>query len=251
MLTRSALLIIGCALAILSFRPPAHMLVWSDEFNSTAIDTANWNFEHGGNGWGNQEQEYYQRENASLRNGCLVITARKETKEGRHYTSARMTTKGKREFLYGKIEARIKIPIARGYWPAFWMLGANIDSVGWPVCGEADIMEHVNTDSLLYGTLHWNNNGHVQNGDTLQFSPSGFHLYGVEWNANSIRWFVDGKQYHEVNIKNSTQSMEAFHKRFFILLNLALGGNWPGQVIDDGRLPAEMLVDFVRVYQEH
>jgi beta-glucanase (GH16 family) len=134
-----------------------YQLIWSDEFNNTTVDTANWNFEIGGHGWGNHEQEYYQPANATVSGGNLVITGKKEDIESSHYTSSRMTTKGKREFLYGKIEAHIKIPVGQGLWPAFWMLGANIDRVDWPACGETDIMEHINTDSLLYGTLHWDN----------------------------------------------------------------------------------------------
>lgn len=227
-----------------------YKLVWADEFNSNTIDTTNWNFEINGNGGGNHEQEYYQAANASVANGNLIITGKKEDVQSSHYTSARMTTKGKREFLYGKIEARIKIPVAQGFWPAFWMLGANIDAVGWPACGETDIMEHINTDSLLYGTLHWDNNGHVQSGDTIMYNPSGFHVYAVEWDSVSIRWLVDGRQYHEVNILNNVNSTDEFHEPSFILLNFALGGDWPGQVIDDSKLPANMYIDYVRVYQK-
>jgi len=167
--------------------PTSYQLVWSDEFNRSAIDTTNWNFEIGGNGWGNHEQEYYQRENASIENGCLVITGKKEGEGGKHYTSSRMTTQAKHEFLYGRIEARIKIPVGQGFWPAFWMLGADINEVLWPACGETDIMEHINSDSLIYGTLHWDKNGHVQRGDTLRSTPSGFHVYAVEWDKDFIK----------------------------------------------------------------
>lgn len=225
-------------------------MVWSDEFSRNAIDTASWNFETGGHGWGNHEQEYYQAANATVSDGSLVITAKSEDVETSHYTSARMTTKGKHEFLYGRIEARIKIPVGRGLWPAFWMLGANIDSVGWPACGETDIMEHINADSLMYGTLHWDNNGHVQNGDTLSSTPSAYHVYSIEWNTASIRWFIDSIQYHEVDIKNSTNSTDEFHKPFYILLNFAIGGDWPGQVIDESKVPARMDIDYVRVYRK-
>jgi len=179
-----------------------------------------------------------------------MITGKKEDVQSNHYTSSKLITKGKHEFIYGKIEARIKIPLAQGFWPAFWMLGANIDAVDWPVCGEIDIMEHINQDSLLYGTLHWDNNGHVQNGDTLTFKPSDFHIYAIEWDANSIRWYLDGNQFHEVSILNNINNTAAFHKPFYIILNFALGGNWPGQVIDDSKLPANMYIDYVRVYQK-
>jgi beta-glucanase (GH16 family) len=232
--------------------PPAdtstYKLVWSDEFDEATIDTSVWNFEIDGNGSGNHEQEYYQRNNATIENGNLIITAKKETVGSNNYTSSRMTTQGKKEFEYGKIEARIKIPVGQGFWPAFWMLGSNINSVGWPKSGETDIMEHINTDSLIYGTLHWDNNGHVQSGDTIASTPSAYHVYSIEWDANSIKWFVDSVQYHEVNI--TANSTEEFHQPFFILLNFAVGGDWPGQTIDDNLLPAKMYVDYVRVYQK-
>lgn len=230
--------------------PTEYQLVWSDEFNGASIDTANWNFEIGGNGWGNHEQEYYQRDNASIENGCLVITGKKEDVGGKHYTSSRMTTQRKHEFLYGRIEARIKIPVGQGLWPAFWMLGANISEVGWPACGETDIMEHINTDSLIYGTLHWDNNGHVQSGDTLRSTPSSYHVYAVEWDKDAISWYIDSIKYHTVIITNGINSTEEIHQPFFILLNFALGGDWPGQQIDDSKLPAKMYVDYVRVYQK-
>ncbi len=225
-------------------------LVWADEFNGNAVDTTNWNFETGGEGWGNHEQEYYQSANASTENGNLIITGRREAAGKNNFTSSRMTTKGKHEFLYGKMEARIKIPVGQGIWPAFWMLGANIDSLDWPACGEIDIMEHINKDSLLYGTPHWDNNGHVQKGDTLKYTPSDYHVYGVEWDENRLQWFLDGNKFHELNISDSSASTEEFHRPFFLLLNMALGGDWPGQVIDETKLPAKMYIDYVRVYRK-
>lgn len=227
-----------------------YQLVWADEFNGSAIADSNWNFETGGSGWGNHEQEFYQRDNASIEDGNLVITGKKEDVQSSHYTSSRMTTKGKHEFTYGKMEARIKIPVGQGLWPAFWMLGANISDVGWPACGEIDIMEHINKDSLLYGTLHWDNSGHVQDSKSLSYTPSEYHVYGIEWDADAIRWTLDGTIYHMVNIQNSVNSTAEFHKPQFLLLNFALGGDWPGQVIDDTKLPAKMYVDYVRVYQK-
>ena len=162
----------------------SYKLVWSDEFDESAINTSVWNFEIGGHGWGNHEQEYYQPQNATIENGNLIITAKKESVGFNGYTSSRMTTQGKKEFEYGKMEARIKIPVGQGFWPAFWMLGSNIKTVDWPACGETDIMEHINTDSLIYGTLHWDNDGHVQSGDTIASTPSAYHVYSIEWNEN-------------------------------------------------------------------
>ena len=222
--------------------------VWSDEFNGSTVDTTNWNFETGGEGGGNNEQEYYQAANATVADGNLVITGKVEQVQFNHYSSSRMTTKGKHEFLYGKIEARIKIPVGQGLWPAFWLLGANIDTLNWPACGETDIMEHINTDSLLYGTLHWDNGGHVMKGDTITYTPSDYHIYALEWDSASIRWYLDGVKFHEVDIRNNVNSTEEFHKPFFILLNFAIGGDWPGQVIDDSKLPAKMYVDYAFLY---
>ena len=227
-----------------------YQLIWSDEFNGNSVDTANWNFEIGGKGWGNHEQEYYQPANSTVSNGYLVITGKKEDVQSNHYTSARITTKAKHQFLYGRIEARIKIPVGQGFWPAFWLLGSNINSVNWPACGETDIMEHINTDSLIYGTLHWDNNGHVQSGDTIISAPSAYHVYALEWDASSIKWYIDKIKYHEVDIHDNINNTGMFHKPFYIILNLALGGDWPGQKIDDSKLPAKMYVDYVRVYQK-
>src|SRR5205085_1166321 len=124
-------------------------------------------------------------------------------------------------------EARIKMPVGQGLWPAFWLLGSNISLVNWPACGETDIMEHINIDSIIYGTMHWDNNGHVSNGDHINASPSEFHVYGVEWTASSIKWYIDDVQYFENSILNNANNTQAFHKDFFILLNLAVGGDWP------------------------
>ncbi len=241
-------------ISLFSFHPASfaqnaadYKLVWSDEFNGTSIDTTNWNFEKGGRGWGNHEQQYYQASNAGIENGNLVITGKKETVGSNKYTSTRMTTQSKKEFLYGKIEARIKMPVGQGFWPAFWMLGANINEVDWPASGEIDIMEHINADSLIYGTLHWDNNGHIFKGDTLLSTPSAYHVYCLEWNASFMKWFVDDEEFYKADITDIAKT--EFHKPFYILLNFAIGGDWPGQVVDDSLLPAKMYVDYVRVYQ--
>jgi beta-glucanase (GH16 family) len=231
-------------------KDPAYTLVWSDEFNGTVLDQSSWNYNIGGQGWGNNEQEYYTDKNATLENGNLVIAGKAEQIDSNGYTSARITTKDKHEFLYGRIEARIKIPAGQGLWPAFWMLGANIDDVNWPKCGEVDIMEHINADSIFYGTLHWLNDQKVSSGNHMNAAPEDFHVYGIEWTADSINWLLDGTKYHSVEIKNNINSTEEFHKPFFILLNLAIGGDWPGQNVDQTKIPARMLVDYVRVYQK-
>src|SRR5579872_755542 len=174
---------------------PIYQLVWSDEFDEAAIDTTKWGFDLG-NLNVNHEKEYYQTQNATIANGNLVITAKKEAVGGQPYTSARMTTYGKFTQTYGRIEARIKLPTGQGMWPAFWMLGANIGTVSWPQCGELDIMETVNNVALNYGTMHWNVNGHVSYGSTIPVATkSDYHVYAIEWDANEIRWYVDDLLY--------------------------------------------------------
>lgn len=232
-------------------------LVWSDEFNGTSLDTSNWTYEigTGSNGWGNNELQYYtsRPENIRVSGGNLIITARRESYGGMNYTSARIKTQDKRTFTYGRVEARIKIPTGKGLWPAFWMLGNNISQVSWPYCGEIDIMEHVNNEGVTHGTIHWsdhNGNYAYYGGPTpwnLDFSQ--YHVYAIEWSPTSIKWFVDGNQFWEANIANSINGTDEFHKPFFILLNLAVGGNWPGSPDGSTPFPAEMLVDYVRVYQ--
>jgi len=230
-------------------RALTYQLQWSDEFNGTAVNTTNWAFETGGGGWGNNEQEYYQSQNATVDNGNLVITARKENVAGLPYTSARLITKGKREFTYGRFEARIKLPQGQGQWPAFWMLGANISTVPWPGSGEIDIMENTNTSNTVLGTMHWFNTSYSYYGGNTSTTPTNYHIYRVDWTPTAITWFVDGVQFHTGNIANNINGTEEFHRPFFLLLNLAVGGNLPGQTIDESRLPASMYVDYVRVYQ--
>jgi len=226
-----------------------YQLVWSDEFNGTSVDPTNWTYDTGGGGWGNNELEYYQAANATVSNGNLVITVKKQRVGANAYTSARLKTQGLRQFTYGKIEARIKLPVVKGLWPAFWMLGSNINTVGWPQCGETDIMEHINTDSLIYGTAHWYNNGNASSGGNTTTSPSGYHIYDVEWTPTLLTWHIDGVQYYTLDISNGVNNTGAFQNPFFIILNLAVGGNWPGRTIDTSKLPASMYVDYVRVYQ--
>lgn len=226
----------------------AYKLLWSDEFDGTSVDQSKWTFETGSLGV-NNEKEYYQSANAKVENGMLEIVAKKESVGGFPYTSARMNTLGKFSTAYGRIEARINLPEGVGLWPAFWMLGANINSVSWPNCGEIDIMEHVNADSLIYGTMHWNaGNGAVQYGNSLASSPRQFHVYAVEWDNKKIRWYVDDKVIVEGNIDQNINNTSAFHLPFFIVLNLAVAGDFPGQTVDESKLPATMYVDYVRVY---
>lgn len=227
-------------------------LVWSDEFDGDSLNTNNWTCEEGtgSNGWGNNELQYYTNkpDNVSVSDGTLKITAKKENYNGSNYTSARLKTQGKQSFKYGKIEARIKLPQGSGLWPAFWMLGDDIETNEWPKCGEIDIMEHINTENKVYGTVHWDSNGHAEYGGNTITDVTSFHTYSIEWNESMITWFLDGNKYHEIDIKDRSNTDE-FHHNFFILLNLAVGGQWPGFSIDDSTLPATMEVDYVRAYK--
>lgn len=229
-------------------------LVWSDEFNGNYLDTNTWNYEIGTGswGWGNNEQQYYTDRNIKVSNGTMKITAKREDYGGMKYTSSRITTKNKKNFKYGKIEARIKMPKFKGVWPAFWMLGANQDSVGWPKCGEIDIMEAINDENLVYGTLHWFNdpgNNNADSGSSVAVADrTEYHVYGVEWTADKLRWYVDGKVYRTMDVSND--SFSEVRKEYFVIFNMAIGGQWPGYNIDETAFPATMEVDWVRAYKK-
>jgi len=230
--------------------------LWHDEFDS--IDTTQWSFETGASGWGNNEWQYYtnRSENAFVQDGILHIRASKEDYEGAKYTSARMITKGKFSFTYGTIEARIALPTGNGIWPAFWMLGENIDAVSWPACGEIDIIEAVNDENVVYGTNHWQyEGGHAQYGNSTKdyygtskvLDITQFHNYKMVWNEKLIAMYVDDFKYQEIAIGNAADGLEAFHKPQFFILNVAIAGSWPGFDVDDAQFPNEMLVDYIRV----
>lgn len=227
-----------------------YTLVWSDEFtNGIGPD---WTFEvgTGSNGWGNNELQFYRAENATVVNGELRITAMQQNFGGMSYTSARMKTQCKASWRYGKVEARIKMPSFQGSWPAFWMLGDYIQRVGWPACGEIDVMEHVNTSPDVHGTIHWFADAYAVYGGSTPIDVTQWHVYSVEWDEQGISWAVDGNVYHVANITNGINGTDEFHNTFFILLNMAIGGNWPGFVVDTSALPAVMSVDYVRIYAE-
>jgi beta-glucanase (GH16 family) len=235
--------------------PAGWTLAWQDEFNGTALDTSKWNIEVNGDGGGNNELQYYtaRPENVRVTGGNLVIEARKEAYGGKQYTSGRITTQNKASWTFGRMEARIKIPTGKGTWPAFWMLGNAISSVGWPAGGEIDIMEHINTEAFIHGTIHWadQNNNHASYGNpsgNLDFSQ--YHVYAVEWDTSAIRWYVDGVKYNEANIAGGINGTSEFQSPFFLLFNLAVGGDWPGGPDASTVFPNQMLVDYVRVYRK-
>ena len=226
-------------------------LVWSEEFSGTTLNEEVWNYEIGfGNaGWGNNELQYYRSgtNNLIVADGKASIIAKEENFGSAEYTSARIQTKGKYDVQYGRIEARIKVPMGQGIWPAFWMLGSNIDAVGWPECGEIDILEHVNNEMQVHGTIHWDNNGHQYQGGSISTDPSQYHNYAIEWDADQLRWYLDGILYYTRNIGAAQYS--EFHEPFFFILNVAVGGNWPGSPDNTTVFPAVMEVDFIRVYE--
>ncbi len=241
-------------------------LLWSDEFDAAAgspIDSQSWTCEVGGHGWGNNELEYYtdRVENAAHDGaGNLVITAREETLDGSSchygeclYTSARCITQDKVEFTYGRVEARIDIPNGQGIWPAFWMLGANFPEIGWPLSGEIDILENVGEKNVVYGALHGpgysgaGNIGHVYRAD-VNFDE-GFHVYAIDWDENVIRWYVDGELVNLTSAKDLDGASWVYDHDFFLLMNVAVGGYWPGNPDETTTFPQEMIVDYVRVYQ--
>lgn len=229
-------------------------LIWADEFNGTTLNTNKWVHEIGTGtwGWGNNELQYYtdSQNNIFVDTGYLHIVGRQENIASSSYTSARIKTQGLFDFTYGRVEARIKVPLGQGLWPAFWMLGSNIATDGWPLCGEIDIMEHVNNELKVYGTIHHDMWGHVYEGEFVYTDASIFHEYAIEWDTDEIRWYLDDVEFFSTNIGAGTVSREEFHNPFFLLLNLAIGGNWPGSPDGTTTFPATMMVDYVRVYQE-
>jgi beta-glucanase (GH16 family) len=193
-----------------------------------------------------------------LREGLLVIEARREDFGGKNYTSARLTTEDKFEFKYGRIDIRAALPTGQGLWPALWMLGANFKEVGWPRSGEIDIMELVGQDNdRVFGTVHWDNNGskaqyptsgggfEVSNGETFN---NQYHVFSLAWSESGLEWFVDGERYQTFDINNGA-GLDAFRKAFFLIFNIAVGGNLPGSPNGDTEFPQYMHVDYVRVYQ--
>jgi beta-glucanase (GH16 family) len=250
-------------------QPHEWTLVWSDEFDGAAgspVDATKWSAETGGNGWGNQEREYYTAGTANASQdgaGRLAITARAEPENSPlscwygacRFTSARLLTKAHFEPTYGRFEARIKIPAGQGIWPAFWMLGANIDAVSWPKCGEIDIMENIGREpNIVHGTMHGpgysGGNGIGKPFQIAQPFADDFHVFVVEWSSNEIRWLVDEKEY----ARTSSSSIPSggtwvFEHPFFLILNVAVGGQWPGDPDASTVFPQQMLVDYVRVYR--
>ena len=237
-----------------------YTLVWNDEFSGNALNDQFWSFDIGDGcpnncGWGNNELEYYRAENASVGNDVLTIEAKEQVFGGKDYTSAKIKTSGKMSFQYGRIDIRALLPQGQGIWPALWMLGDNISTVGWPQCGEIDIMEMVggdNTDNEVHGTLHWDDGGHIYAGDGYALSDSifadSYHVFSIIWDPSKITWFVNDHQFYSLAIDDP--EMSEFHQGFWFIFNVAVGGNWPGSPNSTTVFPQQMKVDYVRVFQE-
>jgi beta-glucanase (GH16 family) len=233
--------------------------VWADEFDYSGLPNVDkWGYDIGGGGWGNNELQYYTNSinNASVANGILTITALKETFNGRDYTSARLISKNKGDFLYGSFEVKAKLPTGKGTWPAIWMLPTDWAYGGWPKSGEIDIMEHVGYDQdRVHVTVHteaYNHGINTQRGTNkvINTASTAFHIYKVDWTPYSIKGYIDGE--HMFNFINEGRGYPVwpFDKRFHLLLNLAFGGNWGGaQGVDPSVMPQKLEIDYVRVYK--
>ncbi len=238
----------------------AYELVWSDEFEQPGPpDSTKWNYDVGGHGWGNNELQFYTKgrpENARVEGGKLIIEARKEPWDSSNYTSAKLISRGKQSWLYGKFEVSAKLPKGRGTWPAIWMMPEKDTHGGWPTSGEIDIMEHVGFNpGTVHGSVHTEAYNHIigtQKSDTLAVPDAmdAFHAYAVEWSADSMFFFIDGKRYHTFANEHKTYKEWPYDHPFYLILNIAVGGNWGGQKgVDDSIWPQKMEVDYVRVYQ--
>ncbi len=237
---------------------PGYTLAWSDEFSGNSLDLNVWNQEIGNNGgWGNNELEYYTNstKNCFLSNGNLIIEARKEAMGGFNYSSTRMTTQNKKTFKFGRIDIRAKLPVGKGIWPALWMLGSNITSVGWPACGEMDIMELIGKyPGRVYATIHYKNSSGLYDKKGTNFDlPSGdfsqlFHVFSMVWVKDLIKCYVDDKLYLTVSATD-VGATYPFNADQFFIFNVAVGGNWPESPDATTPFPQRMFVDYVRVFQ--
>lgn len=230
-------------------------LVFEEHFEGNQLNEEFWNYELGDGcpklcGWGNNERQIYTKKNIQLANGNLVITA---TKNGSLYESGRITTKKKIEFQYGTIEVRAKLPQGHGLWPAIWMLGNDIDTNTWPACGEIDIMEYVGREpGTIYTSLHTPDSfGDTVNSkkSTLENIEEGFHVYKTNWTKDSIKFFIDGIEVYSFSPEDKNDKTWPFDKPFYVLINMAIGGNFGGPKVDDSIFPQEFMIDYVKIYK--
>ena len=240
---------------LISCKQKTTELIWEENFDGDSLNESSWNYELGDGcpnlcGWGNNEAQVYTKTNHSLRDGFLYISAKKEDSV---ITSTRITTKNKFEFKYGRVEARAKLPVGKGVWPAFWMLGSNISEVGWPLCGEIDILEYVGKEpKTIFTSLHTqDSHGNTMNTKKTGIADieEGFHTYMVDWSPEKIAFYVDDDLLYTFNPKERSQAVWPFDKPFYLIVNLAIGGNFGGPDIDDSIFPQDFIIDYIRVYQ--
>lgn len=238
---------------------PGMELVWSDEFSGNQLNTNFWSHEEGNGcpnlcGWGNNELEYYRSQNTKVENGVLSIEAREESFQGYNYTSGKIVSRNKQQVHFGRIDIRASLPEGQGIWPALWLLGVNHGSVGWPSCGEIDIMEMVGgrgRENRVTGNAFWNDNGvnDQPNGYTLNdgIFADEFHVFSLIWTPEELTWYVDDIQYHNLDIRSAEKS--ELRNPFYIIFNVAVGGNWPGAPDNNTVFPTRMQVDYIRAFK--
>ncbi|MBK9733913.1 MAG: family 16 glycosylhydrolase [Saprospiraceae bacterium] len=236
---------------------PGYKLVWADEFDSTALNTNNWVHETGAGGWGNSELQHYREDNTSFLKGNIVITAKSQKYGSSNYTSSRLKTQGKKAFKYGRIDIRAVLPKGQGMWPALWMLGSNITSVNWPACGEIDIMELAgNLPNRAVGTVHFGANVSQHQYKSMSKYLTGnknfqdeYHVFSIIWKENLIEFFVDDEKFHSITPADLGTATYPFNKPFFFIMNVAVGGTFPGNPDNSTPFPQSMVVDYLRVFQ--
>jgi beta-glucanase (GH16 family) len=242
---------------------PGYQLVWSDEFDGPALDTTNWGYNLGDGcpdlcGWGNDELEFYTKENATVQDGHLIITAKQQAMGGKNYTSSRITTKGKRAFQYGRVDIRAASPKGRGLWPAIWMMGTNIDEKGWPACGEVDIMELTgDKPNRVVSVAHFGDSPRQHVARTREkFLPEGkdfgqeFHVFTIDWKKDRMEFLLDNALYHTVIRSSFGNTDYPFNAPFYFLANVAVGGRFPGATDATTVFPQHLIVDYIRVFQK-
>ena len=232
-----------------------YSLVWEENFIHQVLDTNKWNIEIRDPGWVNNELQAYTSEakNLFIDNDNLVIKTIKEKYKNANYTSGRINTQGKANWKYGRFEIRAKIPKTKGVWPAIWLLSESISEEAWPKCGEIDIMEHINNEDIIYGTIHSEQYNHMtdtQIGGNIEIKnlDSKFYTFGLEWNEDALVWFIDNEIYHRVNKLDHFKSGWPFDKNYFLIINQALGGFWPGNP-DENFKSSEFIIDWIKIYQ--
>ena len=236
-----------------------YTLAWEDDFSGTSLNSNNWTHETGTgtNGWGNFELQTYQPENTTMQDGHLIITAKEQTVGSSNYTSSRIISQNKYQFRYGRVDIRAALPQGKGLWPALWALGSNFSTVGWPACGEIDIMEKVGGPGLeneIHGTVHWQNAGQAANfGGSTNLSTNTtdqFHVYSIVWTPSRISWYIDDNStpYHVIDTTPS--ELDEFRRSFFFIMNVAVGGTWPGSPDATTTFPQHMIVDYIRVFEQ-